>query len=557
MSERTVSGDWDNIIRESEAEVKAAAMSDDVYAKQRDTLAAAYKMTAERLDQGRKAKLDEKAEKEKQDQAFKDAIKDSAGNPVLTQEAVNRYLIEKIESLNKKFFVVEEYGSKCVVAWQQPDPDPLMDGRQLFETQSFGEFANRYSNVQVPTRLTRNGVRTEPLGRVWLDHPERRQYLRVVFAPGSTPGEFTDAVTGSKIRNLWQGFSVKPIAGSCSAFLDHLRVVICNGNTTLYDYLVNWMARAVQKPGELGHVAVVFKGKQGSGKSIVVETLGKLFGSHYMAVSQGSQVTGNFNSHLRDVCILGVNEGFFAGDHKVVGPLKSMITDPHIAFEKKHHDTITGPNTLHIMVTTNEDWSIPASADARRFCYFEVSDEMVGDQPYFGRIIAERENGGLSALLDFLLKRDISSFQPRHFPKTEGLRRQMAQSLPHVEAAWFECLMSGALPGVVRTGGAEMRSANFIRWAATRNKRWVFGDEKVGNLLGDRKRQLTIESMGFRKGRDGTGRQTYFIPSLAECRKVWAAKRFDYDWGASASGDEWESCFDFIDKELVVADLQL
>ena len=86
-------------------------------------------------------------------------------------------------------------------------------------------------------------------------------------------------------------------------------------------------------------------------------------------------MTGNFNSHLRDVCVLGVNEAFFAGDPRQVGPLKALITEPTLAIEQKFVDLITVPNTLHLMVTTNEDWSIPASVDARRFCYFEVSGD--------------------------------------------------------------------------------------------------------------------------------------------------------------------------------------
>ena len=112
----------------------------------------------------------------------------------------------------------------------------------------------------------------------------------------------------------------------------------------------------------------------------------------------------------------------------------------------------------------------------------------------------------------------------------------MAQSLPPVEIAWFECLMSGALPGDVDADGtAKMRSGEFIEWAAKRNKRWVFGDEKVSFLFRGKK---TTDGMGFKKDRVD-GRQTWFLPSLVECRKAWNAKRFEYDW--SLSGDEiWE-----------------
>src|SRR5580704_15927856 len=119
MSARTVNGDWDDIIRESEAAVKAAAMTDSVYAKARDTMAQAYKMSVELLDQRRNEKLTEKLEADNRDRAFKDAIKDGAATPVVTQEAIDANLKTQVQNLNKKFFVVEEYGGKCIVAWQQ------------------------------------------------------------------------------------------------------------------------------------------------------------------------------------------------------------------------------------------------------------------------------------------------------------------------------------------------------------------------------------------------------------------------------------------------------
>ena len=45
---------------------------------------------------------------------------------------------QTVDALNKKFFVVEEYGGKCIVAWQEPDP--LMNNRLKFEIQTFREF---------------------------------------------------------------------------------------------------------------------------------------------------------------------------------------------------------------------------------------------------------------------------------------------------------------------------------------------------------------------------------------------------------------------------------
>lgn len=46
------------------------------------------------------------------------------------------------------------------------------------------------------------------------EHPQRREYAGLVFAPGrDVPGYF----------NLWRGFAVEPRPGDCSKFLAHLR----------------------------------------------------------------------------------------------------------------------------------------------------------------------------------------------------------------------------------------------------------------------------------------------------------------------------------------------
>lgn len=67
---------------------------------------------------------------------------------------------------------------------------------------------------------------------------------------------------------------------------------------------------------EQGEVAVVLRGGKGVGKSFVAEHFGRLFGRHYLKVSQPGHLVGNFNSHLRDVVVLFADEAFYAGDKR-------------------------------------------------------------------------------------------------------------------------------------------------------------------------------------------------------------------------------------------------
>ena len=155
-------------------------------------------------------------------------------------------------------------------------------------------FANRYV-VHNNKRMT--------LSRYWMSHPERRHYEGVVFAPGrDVPGYY----------NLWRGFAVDPKPGDCSKFLAHISDNICQGNQELFDWLIGWFAQLVQQPDVKLGSAVVLRGKEGTGKSIVGKTFGSLLGPHYVPVAKPELVTGRFNGHLSN-CLLASSRGSVLG----------------------------------------------------------------------------------------------------------------------------------------------------------------------------------------------------------------------------------------------------
>ena len=98
------------------------------------------------------------------------------------------------------------------------------------------------------------------------------------------------------------------------SFLGHIRSNVCQGNQQYYVYLLGWMARLVQKPNQTGEVAIVLRGGKGVGKSFFAKHFGKLFGRHYLEVSNSSHLVGNFNAHLRDTVLLFADEAFYAND---------------------------------------------------------------------------------------------------------------------------------------------------------------------------------------------------------------------------------------------------
>ena len=168
-----------------------------------------------------------------------------------------------------------------------------------------------------------------------------------------------------------------------------------------------------------------------------------LFGPHGIQVTQSSHLVGNFNAHLRDKLLVFADEAFWAGDKKSEGVLKALITEDTLAIEMKGVDVQTSPNFTRLILASNNEWLIPASADQRRFVVLEAGVARQQDSAYFKAIADQMENGGREALMKFLMDRDLYGINLRNIPKTSALTDQLLYSLDSVGQWLYTCLDYG------------------------------------------------------------------------------------------------------------------
>ena len=208
----------------------------------------------------------------------------------------------------------------------------------------------------------------------WANHREVRAYSDVIFEPYNTHDKALTYKGSDAAYNLWQGYGVTPVNhGITYPYLSRLIYKICAGNAAWINYLYDWIAIGYQKPQSKVGVALCIRGGEGSGKGSLLHFLRKLWGSHGGYVSNGKQVTGNFNGHLAALCYLFADEAIFAGDKASANAIKSLITEDIIAIERKGFDVTQERNYLRIAMASNHDWMLDASADARRFCIFDLA----------------------------------------------------------------------------------------------------------------------------------------------------------------------------------------
>jgi Family of unknown function (DUF5906)/RepB DNA-primase from phage plasmid len=423
--------------------------------------------------------------------------------------------------MNERYAVVKVSGKTRVVTLEDDRGAQV----PVYSTlRDFRDFEDKY-------RISDDG-KLVGRGTWWINHPSRRQYDAVVFDPGATdnPRRF----------NLWRGFIVAPDdSGGCSLYLANITDNVCAGNDEHATYLLNLLAWKVQNPGRRPEVAVVLRGGQGTGKGTMINCYGELFGPHYLHVTDPKHLTGNFNAHLQQACVVFADEAFFAGDRKHDGKLKGLITEPTLVIEPKGVDSFTVPNRLMIFMASNNDWVIPADADDRRYFVLSVSDARKQDRAYFKEIAAEMQSGGRAALLDFLLKRDLEDFDVGNVPKTEALADQKARSRRDVDLLVELLAAEGELPEAHRnhpdiaiTSG-ESRGEGF--WPRARR---LVADLKYQN---SRVIAARLKDEWGCEPWESHGRSGLRFPPLSTLREKFDRKYGPQDWGSARTS--WRSNF--------------
>jgi hypothetical protein len=354
---------------------------------------------------------------------------------------------------------------------------------------------------------------------LWFAHPRRRTYAGVEFFPNPD-----GAKNNPGYLNLWRGFEFAPSPhGTSAIFDDHLRTNICSGDPELYQYVFAWFAHIVQRPRERIGTALVLRGPRGSGKTKVGEVFGSLFPAHYCLVDDPQRITGRFNSHMAACLLLQADEAVWAGDKSAEGRLKGLITSEYQLIEVKGVDQVLSPNYVRLMMTSNEDWVVPAGKDERRFVVLNVDPRCAQNHEYFGEMTDQLDQGGRARLLYDLIHFNLTEVQLRQIPRTPALLEQKLSSMDSVEDWWKNRLDDAML---THSDG----------WSDVITKDDLYNDyvreaEKVGIhrrktkvAFGKILKELVPVLRPVRPRGDGKRLQSYSIPPLDECQAAFEAR---------------------------------
>lgn len=341
-----------------------------------------------------------------------------------------------------------------------PDPlEHLQENFALYQSSTLGIIDKRaLSNPDIPA-YQRLKVMQMASGKILLE-----RYLSENFSGADakavikkflidkntsvyTGVDFSPTHPKSGCLNLWVNPTLTPIAGNWEQIHYFLLDIICCGNGDVYEYLVNFLAHALQKPEQKPGVMITLLGGQGVGKGTLMNIIELIWFATTYKTNRIKDVTGDFNSPLEGSYWVLLDEAQFAGDRQASEALKSVVTERSVSINPKNQPQRVIPSLHRILSATNQIHVGNREYDDRRDLTLKVSDKKKGDHIYW-KDLNEAIPNEVSAFMHALINRDLSNFVVFNKPNTNELTNQKINSLSPDEGWWLECLQDGFIDGV-------------------------------------------------------------------------------------------------------------
>ena len=281
---------------------------------------------------------------------------------------------------------------------------------EKFENQDF-----RHHRITIAT-TTADGspkLKEMKIPTLWLDWPHRAQLDGITYLPGR-PSEADGK------WNLWRGWGAESKKGDIRPWLKLMDHVFTGATKEDRLWFERWAAYPIQHPGTKLYSAVVLWGdEQGTGKSLVGYSLGRVYGADNFADIGQEELTSTFNDWAKGKQFILGDDVTGHDNRAYADKLKKMITQPVVRINEKFMPAYTVPDCINYIFTTNQSNAFYLEDhDRRYFIHHVIAPRMDLD---FARAYDAwyRSPEGAGALRYYLEHLDLGKFNPRGFaPQT-------------------------------------------------------------------------------------------------------------------------------------------
>ena len=279
-------------------------------------------------------------------------------------------------------------------------------------------------------------LREKGLAQEWLTWPLRPEVGRMTYAPGQ-PKECMEG--GVTAINLWPGWGCEPKKGDVKPFLQLIDHLFTDTEKGAKEWFLKWLAYPIQNPGAKLYTCAVITGTaQGTGKSLVGITMGRIYGKNYTLIGQ-EELESSFNEwHHNKQFILGDE---VTGNNRRKGSdmLKKMITQETVRVNQKYVPAYDVPDRANFLFTSNHPDAFFLEDDDRRYFIHAVTVQPLPREFYdmYGEWLA---GDGPSALFYYLQRHPVGDFNPNAHAMRTIARDAMLLDCKSDLGAWVQRL---------------------------------------------------------------------------------------------------------------------
>lgn len=247
----------------------------------------------------------------------------------------------------------------------------------------------------------------------WFADPLKRVVLpsQIQFDPTKT--------CGVECINTFKGLPVAPVEGDCADVLALLMHLVSEsapdeaGISKVLNFVMDWMAYPLQHPGAKMASALVFHGPQGTGKNLFWEAYARIFGEYATVIGQ-AQLESQYNDWAGGKLFVIGDEIAAPNDQAhQKNALKSLVTSEIIQINVKFQPLRTERNHANFVFLSNDNKPLALERDDRRYLVIYCPPKLTNG--LYERVWQSLDAGAVEAFYAFLVKRDLSHFQP-HTP---------------------------------------------------------------------------------------------------------------------------------------------
>ena len=290
---------------------------------------------------------------------------------------------------------------------------------------------DEYAAIKVDTREDEVALMNVPLFQIIGHYRDDITYGSIDFIPYNEKTGACDTMSNTfdwnshEIFNKFNGFVHKydpdfvVDQSKFQNFSAHIKNIWCNSREDLNNYTMKMLAWYVQRPYQKSGVCLVLESSEGAGKNIVSGIItNHIIGKQYcLETPKMKNLTGRFNSARENKVMTVLNEAASVKKSSCEDQeeLKDVITEDSCVIERKGKEPYRIKDCNNIWIFSNNSFSVKASTQLRRFVFYNLSDDRLGDKAYFEAIGNEfsKGDGGIH-LYHYLMNIDLTGFHPQN-----------------------------------------------------------------------------------------------------------------------------------------------